>query len=206
MEIRINTDEVRNIGSQLRNISNECEEMQSGLGKIKTELDACWDGAASSGAIDTIERVEKGFRELVSGFGYVSSEVINIAEAFEAVDHGEGVATARIPIADFKPNRALIILGPFFKMAKTIRIEPDAVRKCAMEIEDIGNRLEQSVTAISNCSEHLRAVWVGASVDKTVEGLEELGSGLKSLADVILEFCNQVRVMADRYEEVDSSF
>lgn len=207
-QIRITPAALHAAAQRQRTVVETVAETSGILSSLAIELGEAWEGSASILAMNALDELRNAAGNIGDSTGSSAERLTSVAQAFEAMDDGNPVAVAVL----WDRDRFIKVLGcpmprPEFPLmvVDNLRIVPDQVRSVATKCKQVSDTYAETAGELNNLVSDLSKDWEGKAYNRFAEETAELASAFKRLANALDEFADRIRIMANRYEELDNS-
>ena len=208
VQIRIIPEEVRNIASTQKTIAETIGNNVKELSNASSVLSNAWDSAAALQMMNIIEQIEEVLKSLNDQVFEGASGLVEIANLFESIDANldasVSVAKRIDPILAIKKCPLVGAIAWDTSSSGTIRIIPDDVRHVGELCNRVSTECQDIMGQWNSTFEQLQSVWEGNAANKYYSTSREVEEGLRDVSAAMDELANRLRMIADRYEEIDN--
>ena len=205
-QIRIAPAALHAAANRCHSIAEKAAEGASELASLGAELADGWDGSASGQALDALQEIRKAVDGLAEATHGGAKKLEGVAQAFEALDGGGS------PVFAVDVSRLHIMVGcpmptPQFvlNVVDNLRIIPDQVRAVADRLVQVSERFVQTGAMLNQTVDSLGGDWEGRAYTRFTEDMVELVDSYRQVSMKIDDYANRIRMIADRYEELDET-
>lgn len=205
--IRIDPAALHAAADRHRKVYNTVEEVAARMDSMASQLNSVWDGGASEQAISELKEIRASVKRIAAGNEESAGFLDGVAQAFEALDAGNGgISAIRMVvkgIADLACPRPIIAL--ILGLRGVLRIEPDGVREVAAQGRSVADILMSTCDELRSSTDALMANWEGNSARKFQAETEDMIQAFLRVAEAMNEYSDSLISAANRYEELDNS-
>lgn len=208
IQIRISPDAMRASATRQKSIAQKVYEINDRMGNLSSQLNAAWDGGASVQALGNLAELRDSAKDAAQFLDAGAEKLMNIAQAFEALDDGGTPTIMPFDINNFPLLKAIpgIAIEWILNFSGTVRIVPEEVREVGKELDVTANMVKDVAAQLTKHVKTLESEWDGRACDRYCAEMREDITSLKILASKLDDFAARVIKAANRYEEIDNMF
>lgn len=209
LQIRINPAALRAAAERQRVVYETAQTAKATLGSMYNKLDDAWDGGASATALNDVEELRGYASQMGDGVNESADKLVTIAEAFENLEFdlnpNKWVISPIRPIWNAVFGANLPPLGAMLALRGSLRIIPDAVREVASMADSLAKEYEEAAAEMKKMISTLENSWEGRAFTRFQNDTQEMVIAYRSFAEKLMDFADELRMAANRYEELDNS-